>query len=156
MKCSMNARISALVMFSSMAQSCICSSRAPQPRVQNPESRTKPESRANPESRIPNPEYSAALDHLRERGDAADEPRVQRELAAMIFLVRNRVMHPREAQRGLAVELPDGLQHRHLAGRAETLRAVGVRALQRLEERGLRSMTGDAPRVLLEQLAVRL
>src|SRR4030095_3140404 len=95
---------------------------------------------------------SAALNQLGQRRHAADEARAERELAAMIFLVCDAVMHPRQPWRRLAVELANRLQHRDLAKRAEALRALGVCRLQRGNQLGLGPILRHAARrVLLEK-----
>src|SRR5262245_35047255 len=100
---------------------------------------------------------SAALNELRQRRDAADEPRVKRELATMIFLVGDAVMHPRHSRRRFAVELANRLQHRDLASRAETLRAAGVRRFQRGNQLRFCAIPRHAARrVLLEKSRIGL
>src|SRR6478672_6253552 len=100
---------------------------------------------------------SAALNQLGQRRDAADEAGVERELAAMVFLVGDAVMHPRQPRRRFAVELANRLQHRDLADRAEAFRAVGMRRFQRGNQLGLGAVPRHAARrVLLQKRRIGL
>ena len=79
------------------------------------------------------------------------QPRVGRELAAMVLLVRDAVVHPGQARAHLPVEAADELQHVELARLADLRLALAVGAAQRLEQLLLRAVRGDAAAVLLQK-----
>src|SRR4029077_1138902 len=54
---------------------------------------------------------SNAQDQSRQRRHSAEQSRVQRKLAAMVLLVGDAVVHPRQASPSLSVEPTDELQH---------------------------------------------
>src|SRR5690242_16671505 len=58
---------------------------------------------------------SLAEDQPGQRRHPADQPGVESELPAVVLLVRNAVVDPREARPALAVESGDELQHRELS-----------------------------------------
>src|SRR5688572_21680082 len=79
---------------------------------------------------------STPVDGLCERGRRAEEARVERELTAVVLLVRDTVMHPREAGRVHAAELPDRALHPLEAERGQLGLALRQAPAERLE-RGL-------------------
>src|SRR4029077_14146731 len=100
--------------------------------------------------------YSASPDPLRQSRDAAEKTGVERELAAVIFLVGDAVLHPGQARPHLSVEAPDVLEHVELARLANLLLPVAVALAQRREERGLRPPAGHATPVLVQESFVGL
>src|SRR5262249_52563412 len=64
-------------------------------------------------------EASPAADQPRQGRLETQQPRVERELAAVILLVGDAMMEPRELGAGLAIEALEELTERHLAGGAK-------------------------------------
>src|SRR5262252_271665 len=83
-------------------------------------------------SRIPRP--LAPPDLLRQRRDAADHPRVEGELAAVVLLVADAAVQPGQTRSHEAVEAPDVLEHDELPRRPEAFRPVGVALPQQREQ----------------------
>src|SRR5450755_4061376 len=65
-----------------------------------------------------------AFDALRERWLESDQPRVERELPAVIHLLRDPVMEPLHARSLVSVETQDELQHVQLSGASILFDAV--------------------------------
>ena len=93
---------------------------------------------AAPNFKLPHYPYSPSLsvDELGQGGNTADQARHHRQLAAMIFLVRNSMIHPGQAAALLAIESGDPLQHVEFAGLSNFAIAFGVRAFQKLNHCG--------------------
>src|SRR3954465_1371624 len=103
--------------------------------------------------RIPTPDVerlTSTLDLFRQRRHSAEQARVQRELAAVVLLVCDAVVHPGQARARLAVEPADVLEHVQLAGAPQALVAVAVRRAQPLEESAARAQRSDAAGGLME------
>src|ERR1051326_1889737 len=103
---------------------------------------------ANPITRV----SSATLDPLGEGRFQSDESSVRRELPAVIHLMCDSVMEPRQPRSFLSVETEDQLEHVDLSGAAELLRTVAVGAAQRGDELALRSHLLHVARVVGEHL----
>src|SRR6266508_1538025 len=94
---------------------------------------------------------SAPQDSFRQRRHAAEQPRVEGALAAVILLVGDAVMHPGQARPHLSVEAADVLEHVELPRQPDLLLPVRVRLAQRRQQRGLRPPAGDPTPVLVEE-----
>ena len=51
------------------------------------------------------------MNKLGQSGDASGQPRIERELTTVVFLVRNSVIHPCQPAAPFAIEPGDQLQH---------------------------------------------
>src|SRR6266542_2787542 len=99
---------------------------------------------------------SAPQDPFRQRRHAAEKARVEGELAAVILLVGDAVVHPGQARSHLPVEAADVLEHVELPRLPVLLLPVRVSLAQRRQQRGLRPPSGDPAPVLVEEPLVGL
>src|SRR6266540_3608093 len=99
---------------------------------------------------------SAPQDPFRQSGDAPEEPRVEGELAAVILLVGDAVVHPGQARSHLPVEAADVLEHVELPRLPDFLLPVRLRLAQRRQQRSLRPPAGDPAPVLVEESLIGL
>ena len=97
-----------------------------------------------------------AVDELRERGHATEEPGIQRQLAAVTFLVREPVLHPGKSGPLLSIEPSDELEDVQLPGLSELFFAGGMAGFEQLEEHALRRAPAHVARVLLDEPGKRL
>ena len=74
------------------------------------------------------------MNPLCQRWQVTEKPRGERDLAAMILLVADSVLHPRQAPRVLSVELSDRLQQQRLPGSADLPHSLIVRTLEQSDE----------------------
>ena len=96
------------------------------------------------------------LDPPCQRRHPAEQPRVERELAAVVFLVGDAVAHPGEAAAHLPVEPADQLKHVQLSRLPEFPLPLRMGLLERVEKLRLRPPGGDSARVLVQEALVGL
>src|SRR6266540_614016 len=89
---------------------------------------------------------SAPQDPFRQSRHTPEQPRVEGELAAVILLVRDAVVHPGQARSHLPVEAADVLEHVELPRLPDLLLPVRVSLAQRRQQRGLRPPSGEIGR----------